>query len=128
VDAWTLIRFLHVAALAFFLGGQIMLVAVVVPAVRHSGDEGAMRAVARRFGIGSAVALVVLIATGVALAEHVGRWEDSTLHAKLGLLVLIGVLTGMHIARPGNRALSVALFLTTVAIVWLGVELAHGAS
>jgi uncharacterized membrane protein len=128
VDAWTLIRFLHVVALAFFLGGQIMLVAVVVPAVRRGGDDAAMRAVARRFGIGSAVALVVLIATGVALAEHFGRWDDSTLHAKLALLVLIGVLTGVHIARPGDRALSVALFLTTVAIVWLGVDLAHRAS
>ena len=62
-DAWTLIRFLHVLAMAFFVGGQILLVAAVVPVLR-GGDESVMRAVARRFGIGSAGALALLVATG----------------------------------------------------------------
>ena len=57
-DAWTLIRFLHVLAMAFFVGGQILLVAAVVPVLR-GGDESVMRAVARRFGIGSAGALAL---------------------------------------------------------------------
>src|SRR4051812_45024557 len=42
------------------------------PAVRRRAarDAPAMRAIARRFGIGSAVALVVIIATGAAMASH----------------------------------------------------------
>ena len=34
VDDWLLIRFLHLLALAFFVGGQLMLVVAVVPAMR----------------------------------------------------------------------------------------------
>jgi hypothetical protein len=30
MDAWTLVRSLHVVALAFFVGGQLMLVVAVV--------------------------------------------------------------------------------------------------
>ena len=89
LDAWTLIRFLHLMALAFFVGGQLLLVAAVVPVLR-GGEEATMLRVARRFGIGSLVALTILIATGIAMADHYSRWGDDTLNAKLGLLVLLG--------------------------------------
>jgi len=125
MDAWTLIRFLHLVALAFFVGGQLMLVVAVVPAVRRHGDEVAMRAVARRFGIGSLVAILVLIATGVAMASHLARWQDDVLQVKLMLVVLIGVLIAFHIVTPSSRALSITLFLVSLAVVWLGVELSH---
>lgn len=123
-DAWTLIRFLHVLALAFFVGGQVMLAAVVVPVLRR-GDEATMRAVARRFGIGSMVALTVLLATGIAMASHFSRWGDDTLNAKLGVLVLVGVLTILHIATPGSRVVATAVLLSSLLVVWLGVALAH---
>ena len=125
MDAWTFIRFLHVVALAFFIGGQLMLVLAVVPAVRRHGDEAAMRAVARRFGIGSLVAIVTLVATGAAMASHFARWEDDVLRAKLALVVLIGVLIGLHVVAPTSRALSAALLVTSLVVVWLGVELVH---
>jgi hypothetical protein len=123
VDLWTVIRFTHIVALAFFVGGQLVLVAAVVPALR---DGAAMPAVARRFGMGSGVALAALVATGVAMAEHASRWSDTTLHVKLALIVLIGVLLGLHVVAPRSRALSAAVLLASLAVVWLGVELAHG--
>ena len=126
MDGWTVIRFLHIVALAFFLGGQLMLAAAVVPVVRRHGSDEAMKGVARRFGIGTGIALAVLIATGVAMAEHLSRWSDSTLQLKLMLLVLVGVLLGLHIASPRSRAVSVAVLVTTLLIVWLGVDLSHG--
>ena len=119
------VRYLHVVALAFFVGGQLMLVVAVVPAVRRHGDEAAMRSVARRFGIGSVVALVTLVATGAAMASHFARWEDDVLRAKLALVVLIGVLIGLHVVAPTSRALSAALLVTSLVVVWLGVELVH---
>jgi putative copper export protein len=108
--------------MAFFVGGQLMLAAVVVPAAR--GTE-AIRAIARGFGYGTLVALAVLIATGIALASHFHRWQDATLHAKLGLVVLAGVLVLVHIRRPAWRLLDGAIFVTSLAIVWLGVVLAN---
>jgi uncharacterized membrane protein len=126
VDTWTLIRFLHIVALAFFVGGQLMLVAAVVPAMRRHGSDEAMLAVARRFGVGTGVALVVLVATGVAMASHYDSWEDSTLQVKLMLVVLLGVLIPLHVITQKSRAVSLAVFVVSLVIVALGVELSHG--
>ena len=123
---WTAIRFLHVIALAFFIGGQLVLVVSIVPAMRRHGGDDAMRAVARRFGAGSAVALGVLLATGVAMADRFGRWHDPTLQAKLAVLVLVAILTGLHVATPTSRGVSISLVLASLLVAWLGVELTHG--
>jgi putative copper export protein len=124
VEAWELVRFLHVVALAFLVGGQIMLIVAIVP-VLSERDEDIMRAVARRFGLASGVAIAVLLATGIALASHFSRWQDETLQAKLAVLVLVGVLTALHIATPYSRAVSLALAGSSLTVVWLGVALTH---
>jgi len=127
VQTWTLIRFLHLCAVAFFVGGQLMLVAVVIPALRRTGgNEVATRAIARRFGAGSGVALAVLLATGAAMASHYGLWSDSLLRAKLMLLVLVAVLTGLHIASPTTRSVSYAVVVASFVIVYLGLKLSYG--
>src|SRR5690606_3449704 len=66
-------RWLHLLAMAFFVGGQLVLVAAVVPALRSRDREG-LRAVARRFGWGSLAALVVLAGSGAAMAGKYSRW------------------------------------------------------
>ena len=119
------IRWLHLLAMAFFVGGQLVLVAAVVPALRRRDRDG-LRAVARRFGWGSLVALVVLAATGAAMAGEYGRWGDGTLHVKLALVGLAVVLTLWHTRRPEAHALEGAVFVLSLVIVWLGLELAHG--
>ena len=126
MDEWTVIRFLHVLAMAFFVGGQLVLAIAVVPALRGRVEDTAMRAVARRFGIASAAALVVLILTGAAMAGHLSRWSDPTLQAKLALLVLIGVLLALHVVTPYTRAVSLSVLATSLLIVWLGIRLTHG--
>jgi putative copper export protein len=124
VDTWTVIRFLHLLAIAFFVGGQLMLVAVVTPALRGQ-DRTVMRDAARRFGIGSGMALLVIIATGAAMASHFDRWGDSTLHWKIGLLVVVFVLTGLHTKTPYTRAISLATLGLSLVIFFLGVTLTH---
>jgi uncharacterized membrane protein len=124
VFAWTLIRWLHLLAMAFFVGGQLMLAAIVVPVVRGS-DRAGLRAVARRFGVGSLVAIVVLVITGSLMASHFHRWSDGDLHVKLGLVVLVGLLIGWHTRKPELHALEGLIFLPSLAIVWLGVSIAH---
>ena len=124
---WEAIRWLHLLAMAFFVGGQIVLAAAVVPAFRRAEgrDREPLRAIARRFGQGTLVAIAVLIATGAAMASHFQDWDSSTLQIKLGLVVLVGVLVGAHLRRPTNHALDGAIFLVSLAIVWLGVAVAH---
>jgi uncharacterized membrane protein len=121
---WNGVLWLHLLAMAFFVGGQLMLAAVVVPVLRGAADRGLLQAAARRFGIGTAIAIAVLVVTGAAMASHYHRWGDSTLQVKLGLVVLVGILIGAHTRRPTMQALDAAIFLLSIAIVWLGIVVA----
>ena len=124
MEQWELIRFLHLLGIALFVGGQLMLVLVVTPALRGQ-DPALMRGAAKRFGIASVAALVLIIATGAAMASHFDRWSDTTLHWKIGLLILVFVLTGLHTRVPYTRAISYVVRATSLVIFWLGVDLAH---
>jgi uncharacterized membrane protein len=106
---WFLIRWLHLLAMAFFVGGQMMLAAVVVPVARRSADCESLRAIARRFGQGTLVALGILIATGTALAFHLHLWSNHTFELKLALVLIICVLLTWHIRRP-DRAQATTIF------------------
>src|SRR5689334_23348349 len=121
---WELLRWLHLIAMAFFVGGQLFLAAVVVPVLR-GGDREALRRAARRFGGGSLIALAVLVATGSAMAGHFHDWSRTELQVKLALVVAVIGLVGLHAKRPTWHALEGAIFLASLAIVWLGVDLSH---
>ena len=121
---WDAILTLHLLAMAFFVGGQVFLGAAVVPVERRAPDRERLRAVARRFGYGSVIALGVLIASGAAMATHYHRWGDSTLQVKLGLVGLVVVFVLAHLRRPANHALDGLILATSVAIVYLGVRVA----
>jgi uncharacterized membrane protein len=122
---WQSVLFQHLLAMAFFLGGQLVVAAAVVPVERRAPDRERLRAIARRFGYGSLVALAVLLATGVAQAIHYDLWDDGTLQAKLGLVGLVIALTLAHLRYPRAPALRAAILLVTLAIAWLGVELGY---
>src|SRR5918911_1152129 len=122
MTGWLLVRWLHVISMAFFVGGQLFLAVAVVPVERRAPDRERLRAIARRFGYGTLAAIGVLLATGTALASHFDSWGDSTLHAKLALVAVVSVLVIWHIRRPAMHALEAAIFVTSLAIVWLGVS------
>src|SRR3954466_3009654 len=108
---WEAVRWLHLLAMAFFVGGQLVLAAAVVPAFR--GAEGAdrepLRAIARRFGQGTLVAIAVLVATGAGMASHFAGGGKGPLHGKPALVLLVGVLVGPHLRPPTNHALDGAI-------------------
>jgi hypothetical protein len=62
----------------------------------------------------------------VAMASHPDAWDRSVLQVKLAVIVLIGILTALHIISAKTRAVSLALVVSSLVVVWLGVELAHG--
>lgn len=71
---WFVMRWLHILAMAFFVGGQLFLAAVVVPAERRAPDRERLRAIARRFGY----------ANGYGLRRHPGAiapaWRRDVAH------------------------------------------------
>jgi uncharacterized membrane protein len=120
-DVWL---YLHLLAMAFFVGGQLFLVAAVVPALRRDEDREAIRAIARRFGQGSLVALAVLVVSGSAMASDLHLWGSGALHAKLALVVFAIALVLLHARRPQQHVYEGAIFVVSLVIVGLGLSLA----
>jgi uncharacterized membrane protein len=125
-DFWQAVLYLHLLAMAFFVGGQLVFGIAVVPILRGDPDpeRTRMRAVARRFGYGSLAALGVLLVTGWAMASHYGLWGSSALQWKLALVGLVIGLTLLHLRYPKLHALQAAILLASLVIVWFGLELA----
>ncbi len=126
MSTWTVIRFLHLVGIVFFVGGQLSLVVAVTPVLRAGGNDEAMRAIARRFGMGSVVALAVVIATGAAMASYFDLWDSSVIEVKLMVLVLVGILTGLHVVSDKTRPIALAIVACSLLLVWLGVKLTYG--
>jgi uncharacterized membrane protein len=124
VDGWLAVRYLHVIAMAYFLGGQLLL-AVAVPVERRHPDRERLRATARRFGVGSLIALLVLIATGSAMASHYHLWDDGEMQIKLALVALTAILVVLHLRWGEAHFLQAAVFLATLGIVWIGLDLSY---
>jgi len=125
---WFVVRWLHLLAMAFFVGGQLMLAVVVVPVERRSRDLVRLRQIARRFAYGTLAALVVLVATGSAVATHLDLWGDGAFQVKLALVAAVAALLVWHVRRPMWHALEGLVFLLSLAIVWIGLYLANGYS
>ena len=125
---WLAVRFLHVLGMAFFVGGQLMLAAAVVPSFKGAteGERARVRSIARRFGYGTLAAIGVLLATGAAMATHYSLWDSTKLQVKLALVAVTAVLVVWHMRRPQLHAIEGLVFLLSLAIVWLGLSLAHG--
>ena len=98
---WLGVLYLHLLAMAFFVGGQIVVAVAVVPVERQSPDPKRLRAITRRFGYGSLAALAVLVVTGAAMATHEHRWGDGTLQLKLTLVAAVLVLAVLTCAGRG---------------------------
>ncbi len=122
--AWQAVLYVHLLAMAFFLGGQLVIGLALVPVERTNPDPERLRAAARRFGIGSAFALAVLLVTGIAMASHYSLWDSPTLQVKLGLVAALILLTLVHLRFPRAHALQAAILLLTLAVVWLGLDIA----
>jgi putative copper export protein len=122
--------FLHVLAATIWVGGQLVL-AALVPTLRRLGPE-VPGAAARAFNRVAWPAFAVLIATGVwnIVAEHADETEgpyQTTLTVKLVVVAASGLSAWAHIrsTTPRGRAVFGALTgLTAVAALLLGILLA----
>ena len=140
------VRFLHLLAAAYWLGGLVML-ALVVVVVRRVLDRDRFRAVlvplARAFAWGSVVAWLLLGVTGYILASHrlsglealSGSDYGRRLSLKLVLVTLTLVAVGLHVilgrsASRGllavSRAMAVAAFALTAGVFYAAARLVSG--
>ncbi|HEX6469762.1 MAG TPA: hypothetical protein VF069_11755 [Streptosporangiaceae bacterium] len=139
---WSIVRFLHVLSAALWVGGQIAVSLVVLPAARRllGPDQraGVLREIGRRFGVVTmAVFLPVQIATGIALARHNQVTWRSLAHtdygrilaAKLALFAAVMVAAGLHGMASGRgrtgfaRAMAMASLVGSVGVILLATAL-----
>jgi uncharacterized membrane protein len=130
IDGWDVILWLHLLCMAFFVGGQLFIALAVVPVFRaQGGSEGPahdwMVPIARRFGWASLGALVILLATGTAMASHFSLWDETAMSVKLALVGVAIGLTAVHvfIAKGTNHVLSALILLDSLAIVLVATAL-----
>ena len=130
--SWDTVRlFLHVLAATVWVGGQLVL-AALVPALRRFGTDVAGTA-ARRFNQVAWTAFGVLIVTGIwnimavrSQASQTGSYR-TTLIVKLVVVAISGVAAALHIRSrtARDRAIYGALTaITALAALFLGVLLA----
>lgn len=121
--------FVHVLAASVWVGGQLVLVALVAP-LRAAGPDVAGIA-ARRFARVAWPAYAVLVATGVWNLIEIPVTDASsryltTLAVKLAVVAVSGVAAFVHgqTRRPATRALSGAVALVAaLAALLLGIVL-----
>jgi putative copper export protein len=128
VDLETVRLFLHVLAATIWVGGQLV-VAALVPALRGAGAD-VPRIAARAFNRVAWPAFAVLIATGIwnIVAEgDRGSAYRTTLMIKLTVVAASGVTAFLHARATSRRGMAVfgALTgLTALAALLLGIVLA----
>ena len=120
--------FLHLLAATIWVGGQLVL-AALVPVLRRVSPE-APRAAARQFGRVAWPAFAILVLTGfwnlAAVGEAVSGANRATLTAKLVVVVLSGAAALAHTRATSPRAMAAfgALTgLTALLALFLGVLL-----
>ena len=128
VDLETVRLFLHVLAATIWVGGQLVL-AALVPALRGAGAE-VPRLAARAFNRVAWPAFAVLVLTGIwnviAIGDQ-GPAYRTTLMIKLTVVAASGVTAFLHMRATSRRGMAVfgALTgLTALAALLLGVVLA----
>jgi uncharacterized membrane protein len=110
-----LVRWLHILGAVVFIGPQVFLAFVAMPALRSLEDararQGAVRAITRGFGVLGGIALAVLVATGIYNFYEFDALVDQDrfpryfflFQAKMTLVTIVIILTVLHGALFGRR-------------------------
>lgn len=94
--------YLHLVGATVWVGGLIV-VATLVPAVRKATDDReVIRAIARRFGVVSWIALGSQVLTGAWMAAE--RVWDNVLITKVSLVLVSAILAGWHTMAARNQS------------------------
>jgi putative copper export protein len=128
--SWDAVRLsLHVLAATIWVGGQLVL-AALVPVLRGAGGD-TVRLAARRFNAVAWPAFAVLVSTGVwnvvAERSHVHGAYRTTLVVKLVVVALSGLAAALHVRARTAAARAIwggLTALAAVAALVLGVLLA----
>lgn len=130
IDLDVIVLTLHVLAATVWVGGQIVLLALVGP-LRRTAPAG-LASASRAFAWVAWPAFGILILTGGSmLSGAVGATDawKTTLLLKMAFVVLSGIGVAMHtvLKKPALKGISAGVGLVSaLAVVLLGVALVEG--
>jgi len=122
----TTVFYVHLLAATVWIGGLIVMGALVPAVLNATDDTSVIRAMARRFGVVSWVALTILVLTGGILA--VDDWSQ-TLIVKVGLVFAVVMLAAWHSVIGSDQSLKargiiqVVIFILSLLILAAAVAL-----
>lgn len=93
--------YLHLLGTSVWIGGLLVMGALVSAVRNATEDRAVVQAMARRFGVVSWIALGVLIVTGGVLA--IDNWSQ-TLILKVGLVLIVAMVTAWHSAMGSDQS------------------------
>lgn len=96
---WFVMRWLHMLAMAFFVGGSSYSRRWSCPRSAKLPTASDCARSPGALATGTLVALGVLLTTGSAMAGHLHLWGDETFQVKLALVALIAILVLAHARR-----------------------------
>lgn len=123
------LKWIHLLAAATWTGGLIVL-GLLIGAVRRAGAERhVLRAMARRFGLVSWIAMAVAVVTGLRLFTVVGLpWANFAFKGTLIVLSIAAAVVHQFTARNASPAVrgiqQVVILVLAVAIFGAAVVLA----
>jgi uncharacterized membrane protein len=126
------VLFVHLVSMAFWLGGQLFLAAVAVPAMMSADPDqraDSTRRLGRMFGTVSVPVLLILLGTGTWMMLHYDLDPGvlPALQHKLELvtLVLVGTVVHSVSAAKGMKRLSrISSYVTlaaTLGVIWYAI-------
>lgn len=129
VDITTIRLFLHVLAVTVWVGGQIVMMALL-PVLRATGVDGLPAKVAQGFQSVAWPALAVAIFTGIwnllAISEEKTTGWNMAFGIKFLLVIISGVAAFVHAKNddPKIKGMTGALgFITALAALFIGIAL-----
>jgi uncharacterized membrane protein len=129
-----ILLFLHLIGVSFWLGGQLLFVVVLAPALRSMPDferREIFARVGRRYGIASVPALMLILATGALMAAkyNLDVAESLALQRKLGAVAVVLAATAIHAVAAARSQVRVSRIsagiglAATIAAVWFATRL-----
>ena len=126
--------YIHLLSVAFWLGSQLFMIVVVLPAMRGidaTARREVFRRVGRQYGVVSVPILLVLLGSGVVLAahRHMDPASSAIFRDKLIAVAVVLVATVVHSvaqarqARLLGRAASIVTLVATLVAVWFATGL-----
>lgn len=122
-----MVLWIHLIAAAVWLGGIVVLAAVMPTIRRHGGSDELVRAVARSFGRVSWIAMGLAVASGLVLLWDIRvGFRSSTFVTGIALkLIAVGLAIGLalwhqssarNLSASARRAIQVLILAASLAI------------